>query len=169
MRGGVLRSTSFHTARTDLALDPINPAWIKHGTPVARSVTLSRSPDSILTTGLWDCTAGTFTWIFNTDETVLIVEGEVRVREGATTQVLLPGMVAYFPRGLETVWEVPTYVKKAFILRSPYRSGIRRLASAAKRLAVDLKRRANMVLLHSGSVLVLSTLIDWQQAGSYPL
>ena len=114
-----IRSTAFDTSRTDLAPLPIEPSRIKQGAPVARAITLSESPDSLLTVGLWDCTAGTFVWIFSSDEIVHIVEGEVRVREGATTHVLVPGRLAYFPRGLETIWEVPAYVKKLFILRAP--------------------------------------------------
>jgi len=132
-----LRTTAFETSRTDLAPLPIEPSWIKAGTPVARAVKLSESPDSLLTAGLWDCTAGTFTWIFGTDEIVHILEGEVRVREGNTTHVLGPGSVAYFPRGIETVWEVPEYVKKSFIHRSPRaRSGdVRRPGSSRAFLA----------------------------------
>ena len=156
----LLKSSAFDTSRTDLAPDPIEPSWIRQGTPVARSVTLSRSSDSMLATGLWDCTAGTFTWIFNTEETVLIVEGEVRVKEGAITRTLVPGTVAYFPRGVETIWEVPNYVKKAFILRSPHRSTARRAATALARRLVNFTRRANTALMYSGSVLLVSALLD---------
>lgn len=127
-----LRSTSFESSRTDLVSQPIEPSWIKQGTPVARAVTLSESPDNLLTAGLWDCTAGTFTWIFGSDEIVHILEGEVHVRDGSTTHHLVPGSVAYFPAGLETIWEVPSYVKKSFILRAPRRSRLRRVASAVK-------------------------------------
>jgi uncharacterized cupin superfamily protein len=126
------RCIAFDTSRTDLAPMPIEPSWIKAGTPVARAIELSRSPDSLLTAGLWDCTAGTFTWIFSTDEIVHILEGEVRVRDGDTTYVLGPGSVAYFPRGLETVWEVPHYVKKSFIHRVPSRPLLQRIAAAVK-------------------------------------
>jgi uncharacterized cupin superfamily protein len=136
-----LRSTSFETSRTDLRPLPIDPDWIREGAPVARSVTLSKSPDALLTAGLWDCTAGTFTWIFRRDEIAHILEGEVRVHDGDTTRVLVPGCVAYFPRGLETVWEVPTYVKKAFVLRAPAPSPLSRLLSAVRaRLAALVHR-----------------------------
>jgi uncharacterized cupin superfamily protein len=137
-----LSGTTFDTSRTDLHPLPINPAWIKEGTPVARSVTLSRSPDSLLTAGLWDCTAGTFTWIFGRDEIVHILEGEVRVHDGCMTHLLVPGSVAYFPRGLETVWEVRTYVKKAFVLRAAPPSPLRRFASSVKARLVAAVRPA---------------------------
>ena len=136
-----LQGSAFETSLTDLRPLPIDPSWIKKGAPVARSVTLSKSPDGLLTAGLWDCTAGTFTWIFRRDEIVHIVEGEVRVHEGPTTHVLVPGCVAYFPRGLETVWEVPTYVKKAFVLRAPAPSPLDRMFAAVKaRIAASVRR-----------------------------
>jgi uncharacterized cupin superfamily protein len=124
--------TVFETSRIDLVPHPIDPGWIRKGNPVAHAITLSQSPDSLLTAGLWTCTAGTFTWIFATDEVVQILEGEVRIRDGSTTHVLVPGSVAYFPRGLETVWEVPTYVKKAFVLREVRPSRLRRALRAVK-------------------------------------
>jgi uncharacterized protein len=43
--------------------------------PVARALTVTQSPDSLLTAGLWDCSAGVFTWIFAADEIVHILEG----------------------------------------------------------------------------------------------
>ena len=137
-----LRCATFETSRTDLLPLPIDPSWIKDGAPVARSVTLSKSPDSLLTAGLWDCTAGTFTWIFRRDEIVHVLEGEVRVHVGNTTHVLVPGSVAYFPRGLETIWEVRAYVKKAFVLRAPQTSFLIRAASAVKARIAAIVRRA---------------------------
>jgi uncharacterized cupin superfamily protein len=125
----------FETSRSDLEPQPIEPSWIKEGTPIARATTLSASPDGTLTAGLWDCTAGTFRWIYSVDEIVHILEGEVRVSDGTRTQVLVPGSVAYFPCGLEAVWEVPKYVKKMFILRGIKRSLPQRiLAILARRL-----------------------------------
>ena len=139
-----LRCIAYDTSRTDLTPLPIEPAWVKAGAPFARAIKLSESPDSLLTACLWDCTAGTFTWIFGTDEIVHILEGEVRVREGNTTHVLGPGSLAYFPRGLETVWEVPQYVKKSYIYRvaqPPQRSLFRRAASRVKARLVAVVRR----------------------------
>jgi uncharacterized cupin superfamily protein len=127
-----LQGIAFETSRTDLRPLPIDSSWIKEGAPVARSVTLSKSPDGLLTAGLWDCTAGTFTWIFRRDEIVHIVEGEVRVHDGPTTHVLVPGCVAYFPCGLQTIWEVPAYVKKAFVLRAAPPSALGHLLAGAK-------------------------------------
>lgn len=134
-------ATAFEPTRVDLEEQPIEPSWIKAGQPVARARIVGESPDKLLATGVWDCTAGTFTWIFYNDEIVHIVEGEVTVRDGATTHVLGPGSVAYFPRGLETVWEVPKYVKKHFVLRMPKVSPLRRVAGAVKRRLLAVRTR----------------------------
>jgi hypothetical protein len=68
----------------------------------------------------------------------------VRVREGNITHHLVPGSIAYFPRGLETVWEVPQYVKKSYIHRvaqPPQRSLLRRAASRVKACLVAVVPR----------------------------
>jgi uncharacterized cupin superfamily protein len=130
----LLNISAFDTSRSDLQPEPIEPSWIKEGSPVARAVRVTESPDKALMAGLWDCTAGKFRWIYWFDEIVHIVEGEVRVDDGTRTHVLVPGSVAYFPSGLETVWEVPKYVKKMFILRAPRQSRLVRVASLAKRI-----------------------------------
>jgi len=126
------KSSAFESSRGDLVDQPIEPSWIREGAPVARAITLTESPDGLLTTGIWDCTAGTFTWIFQTDEIVHILEGEVTVKDGSRTHKLVAGSVCYFPQGLETIWEVRQYVKKTFVLRAPQRSRLRRIASAVK-------------------------------------
>ena len=128
----MLKATSFETSKVSLDPLPLPPSWIQQGTPFARAATLTESPDTLLTSGVWDCTAGTFRWCNERDEIVHIVEGEVRIRDGSTTHVLVPGSVAYFPAGLETTWEVPTYVKKAFILRTPKISRVQLVARTLK-------------------------------------
>ena len=139
-----LHGTMFETSRTDLRPLPIDPGWIKKGDPAARSVTLSKSPDGLLTAGLWDCTSGTFTWIFRRDEIVHILEGEVRVHDGPTRHVLVPGCVAFFPCGLETIWEVPTYVKKAFVLRAAPPSALGQLIFSVRARIAGLVLRARL-------------------------
>ena len=58
---------------------PINPDWIISGNPQARTAEHSRGHDEAALTAIWDCTAGEFRWRFGWDETVMILEGEVRV------------------------------------------------------------------------------------------
>lgn len=112
-----LEIKTYDTSRTDLKPSTIDPSWILEGTPEARSVTLVTSSDGALTTGLWECTAGRFKWVYGLDEIVHILEGEARVDDGTRTHVLLPGRVVCFPRGLTAIWEVPKFVRKMFVLR----------------------------------------------------
>jgi uncharacterized cupin superfamily protein len=128
----MLSVSSFETSRSDLPPEPIPPDWIQEGAPVARAVRLTESPDGKLFTGIWDCTAGKFRWIYWFDEIVHILEGEVRVDDGTKTHVLVPGSAAYFPSGLETVWVVPKYVKKMFVLRAPQERRVRRIVRAVR-------------------------------------
>ena len=105
---------------------PIEPSWILSGNPVARSGIHSKSADASASTNVWDCTAGTFNWHFGWDETVLILEGSVRVTspEGATTE-LNAGDIGYFPARTKWRWEVERYVKKiAFNRRAATKSEI---------------------------------------------
>jgi uncharacterized protein len=138
----VLSISAFESSGVDLEPEPINPDWILEGAPVARALRVTESPDKMLISGVWDCTAGKFRWIYWFDEIVHILEGEVRVNDGTRTRVLVPGSVAYFPSRLETVWEVPKYVKKMFILRAPPQSRLRRVASAVKRRVTALAGRS---------------------------
>lgn len=99
--------------------DPIPAEWVEVGNPKARSKVLSSSPDGRLQSGLWDCTDGRFTWIFEFDEVVQILEGEVIVESNGVYQKLGVGDVAHFPYGTKSHWHVPKYVKKFWTQRFP--------------------------------------------------
>jgi uncharacterized protein len=111
----------FESVRLDDVLlkpDPIDPAWILEGQPVARSGIWSQSRDTTTTSWVWDCTAGRFNWYFEADETVVIIEGEVIVTsEGQEPRVLRAGHAALFYAGTRSEWHVPKYVRKHAILR----------------------------------------------------
>ncbi len=130
------------TKRSDLNLGRLNPDWIIEGTPVARTLSLAEASDQGLSCGLWDCTAGTFKFIYSCDEIIHILEGEVTVREGDAELTLRAGDVAYFPAGLTTYWTVPTYVKKFCIFRNAPRSWQYRLVSRLKRLCQTILGRS---------------------------
>lgn len=135
------------TAATALGDSPIEPTWILEGRPVARALNLTKAHDKNLSCGLWDCTAGTFKWIFRCDEIVHILEGEVIVQDDAGPRTLRPGDIAFFPQGLETVWRVPHYVKKFAIHRSVERGFVTRVASKVKKVmtrAIQAVRAAVM-------------------------
>lgn len=125
---------------------PIDPAWILAGEPRARGGNHSESVDGWASTALWECTAGRFRWHFAWEETVLILEGGVRVTdaEGATT-VLRPGDLAYFPAGSWFVWEVDEHVRKIAFCRRPVPRAARAadaLRERARALRAALRRLA---------------------------
>ncbi|GEM_PF-1426851 len=116
-----LRGTHMQSAKRPgaLALQPINPAWIREGSPQASATMLTQT--SRVCSGIWECTAGSFDWTFDVDEVVQILEGEVHVESEGKTQILAAGTTAFFPCGLTTRWHVPKYVKKFFTHQSPGR------------------------------------------------
>ena len=104
----------------ELKSKPINPEWILSGTPQARAGTHSANVDGWAETAHWDCTAGRFRWHFGWEETVMILEGEVRVTDAAGKEtVLRVGDVAYFPADSWFTWQVDKYVRKIAFCRKP--------------------------------------------------
>lgn len=128
-----------HVGREDFVPAPIPTHNVIEGEPVARTCDLSQSRDRGLSMNLWDCTAGRFRWNYGGDELVQILDGEVRVTdEQGRLTVLQGGYTAHFPAGARTEWEVPVYVRKLAIHRSP--------TSLPARLAQKLRIRAERVL-----------------------
>jgi uncharacterized cupin superfamily protein len=109
-------------AKTDVELKsaPIRPEWIIEGDPVARNCVIGRSQDRMATTLVWDCTAGRFKWIYDLDETIHILEGEVSLTQfdGAIKR-LHAGDVVFFPAGSSATWQVDRYVRKLAFFRQP--------------------------------------------------
>ena len=109
------------SATMEMKSSPIDPAWVISGAPEARIAEHSHSADKAAMTALWDCTAGTFRWYFGWDETVMILEGEVRVTdENGAVRVLKAGDIAYFAGDTWATWQVDTYVRKIAFLRRPF-------------------------------------------------
>lgn len=102
----------------ELKSAPIKPEWIIEGTPTARAAELSRSADQTATTLVWDCTPGKFKWIYDTDETIHILEGWITLDDGhAPPRRLGPGDVVFFPRGAVVRWHVESPVRKLAFFR----------------------------------------------------
>jgi uncharacterized cupin superfamily protein len=100
---------------------PINPDWIVSGNPLARAGLHSPSVDGKASTNIWECTAGSFWWTFYHEETVVIVEGSVRVTsQTGTVRLLKAGDIAYFARDTKAFWEIDSYVRKIAFVRHPY-------------------------------------------------
>jgi uncharacterized cupin superfamily protein len=120
-RPPVVSFVAAHPQSLEMSSAPIDPAWILSGDPQARSSAHSKAPDDCAATGIWDCTAGTFRWYFGWDETVVILEGEVRVTtESGLQRVLQAGDIAYFKGGTWATWQIDDYVRKIAFLRRPF-------------------------------------------------
>ena len=133
---------------------PIPADWVLRGKPEARAAELWRSLDGTMVTSAWDCTAGAFEWQFGCEETVHIIEGEVRVIEASGRErVLKAGDIAVFHAGTIATWEVETYVRKIAMCRHPVPTSLG-LAVRALRKAVVLMResQADTIALRIGRV-----------------
>jgi len=112
----------------------INPAWVLSGEPRPRGMALVSTRDGNATTNFWECTAGRFEWHYSWDETVLILEGEVRITDAKGTVTLRAGDVAQFNAGSAYLWEVDRYVKKIAFHHRPARSGLATLFNYSHRI-----------------------------------
>lgn len=61
----------------DLRPAPIEPTWILDGNPQAQSRLLWTSDDGTADTLIWSCSEGEFIWLYDCDETILILEGSI--------------------------------------------------------------------------------------------
>jgi uncharacterized cupin superfamily protein len=99
---------------------PLAPESILEGRPDARGCVLVQSDDKRVSSGLWECTPGRFTWEFVWDEFVHVHSGHVIVttQDGQRIE-LRAGDFATFPLGLKTEWHVLERVRKTFTVRTP--------------------------------------------------
>jgi uncharacterized cupin superfamily protein len=111
----------------NLKSSPLKPEWIRAGNPVVRSLPLTESEDTLFSSGLWQCSAGEFKFIYECDEIVHILEGQVHIRAEGAELTLSAGDVAYFPKGLIAEWTVPHHVKKFCVFHSTPRSLLGRI------------------------------------------
>ena len=107
-------------AQTEVAPWALPAEWVLAGEPDARGAVLSRSGDSRIIRGVWECTPGTFKWVFSYDETLVVVSGRATVELDTGERVELePGVMAFFGRGHEATWTVHETLRKGFHADSP--------------------------------------------------
>ena len=147
-------------ARDELKTGSLPPDWIVDGNPIPRAQPLTKSSDDLFSSGLWDCSAGTFYYTFPCDEIVHVIEGEVIVREADNEYTLRPGDVAFFPQGLTCQWEIPHYLKKFAIYRSVSRSPLQKVLSRLKSLLTK-KHAACLLTLKIAHSFESNVLFDW--------
>ena len=154
-------SIVFSNVAVDLKPAPIKPDWILGGNPVARNACLSTSHDRTATTLVWECTAGSFKWIYDTDETIHILEGSVLLRDGdGPVRRIGPGDVVFFPKGSVAHWQVEGYVRKLAFFRRALPKPVGLAVRAAMKMKSVLKSAPRPPVGHTppGPVLPISAM-----------
>lgn len=106
----------------DVALEaaPIPTAHVLSGTPTARNAVVFKSDDKLQITLLWHCTAGSFRWFYDEDETILVLEGGMTLHfDDGTTRTCAAGDTVFFPAGTSCIWVIETEVRKLAFFRKP--------------------------------------------------
>jgi uncharacterized cupin superfamily protein len=130
-------SITVGTSAASLESNPIQPAWILDGKPIARLKLLSSSADGTASTYFWDCTAGRFNWFYSFDETFHVLEGEVTLKyPSGSSHRVVAGDTVFFPAGSSAEWTVDRYVRKLAFCRTPVPSYL----TFARQLVRRLKR-----------------------------
>ncbi|MER2263700.1 cupin domain-containing protein [Methylobacterium oxalidis] len=121
---------------------PIEASWIREGRPAARNATLSRSADGQASTLVWDCTAGTFDWFYDIDETIYFLEGSATISDGhAPAKTYRAGDVLFLPQGAVCHWHVESYVRKVAFCRRVQPKAVTLAVRVLGRLKRTLSRK----------------------------
>ena len=73
--------------------------------------------NDMLTKPAWGCEVTEFDWYYDSEETCLLVEGEVTVSHDGGSVSIGAGDYVVFPKGLSCVWKVIKPVKKHYIFK----------------------------------------------------
>ena len=65
----------------------------------------------------WGCGISKFDWHYDSEETALIIEGEVTVTYNNESVSFGAGDYVVFPKGLSCVWNVTKPIKKHYLFR----------------------------------------------------
>ena len=108
---------------------PINPAWIRSGSPRARYAHVAGSADGRALTCLWECSAGEFDWHYDLEETVYVLGGSVVLESESLPPTRYgAGDVIFFKRGATVRWYVEDHIRKLAFCRGRPESILRRAA-----------------------------------------
>ncbi|MCL2695230.1 MAG: cupin domain-containing protein [Clostridiales bacterium] len=66
---------------------------------------------------IWTCGVSEFDWYYDSEETCLLLEGEVEVAYAGGSVRFGAGDYVVFPQGLACVWKVLAPVKKHYVFR----------------------------------------------------
>jgi uncharacterized protein len=96
---------------------------ILDGIPDARAMFTASSADDRASAGFWSCDVGRYEFVFDYDEFIYLIEGEVEVIEAPPSTKryrLTPGDTAHFPQGITTIWQVHRRMTKYFVARARF-------------------------------------------------
>ena len=65
----------------------------------------------------WGCGVSKFDWFYDSEETCLIIEGEVTVTHSGGSVFIKAGDYATFPEGLSCVWDVTKPIRKHYVFQ----------------------------------------------------
>ena len=66
---------------------------------------------------VWECDVSEFDWHYDSEETCLLIEGEVTVSYDGGSVSFGAGDYVVFPKGLSCVWKVSKPVKKHYVFK----------------------------------------------------
>lgn len=123
---------------------PITPEWVISGTPEARNAVVAVSDDGLASTILWECSAGSFNWYYDFDETVYFIEGSVTIADAqGASQICGPGDILVFPAGSHAIWTVHTPIRKMAVCK--------RLLPRRVQQALGIMRKVRRLIKKSGN------------------
>ena len=65
----------------------------------------------------WECGVSEFSWYYDSEETCLLIEGQVTVTYNGGSVSFGAGDYVVFPQGLSCVWKVSKPVKKHYVFK----------------------------------------------------
>ncbi len=93
---------------------------IVSGDPKAKIHWIRREGSGVgmLQTGLFIAQPSVCRWVFEGDETIYVIEGEVRIDfvESGESVELIAGDIASFPKGVDAIWTFRKQFKEFFVL-----------------------------------------------------
>lgn len=66
---------------------------------------------------VWECSVSEFDWYYDSEETCLVIEGEVTVEYAGKSVLFGAGDYVVFPKGLSCVWKVTKPIKKHYMFK----------------------------------------------------
>jgi uncharacterized protein len=117
------RSVTMARLPTELPAISLPEHEILEGQPDARAMFTAESADQGASAGFWSCDVGRYQFVFDYDEFIYLIDGEVIVTQVPPTGkplVLTPGDTAHFPQGTTSIWQVTRRMTKYFVARAPY-------------------------------------------------